>query len=296
MNRTAFWMAIVGALTLIHAGWSAQPGRSGRVRPLVLDLVDGSRLVGVLGIRSLPVKTPVIETDIPLQRIVCVTLEDDQGTAFIELANGDSLKGVVKLKSLKVESSVGSISVGLEQVWKVQQAVRSYPEHRNVALASRDATVKAEQGADALNDGNKTVYDSLTGFAHGSWPCNFLLEFPKARNIGTIRFLLWDGDDRSYRYRVETSVDGKAWKSLADHSAEGQRGWQEIQFEPRSVKYVKVRGLHNSANRDFHIVEIEAFAGNAAKDSWKPVKEMPKRFAVADAGPDFNRGRDDVRR
>lgn len=45
------------------------------------------------------------------------------------------------------------------------------------------------------------------------------------------------------------------------------------------AKYVKMRGLHNTADNHFHIVELEAYVDKLAKDFWKPIKEASRRLA-----------------
>ena len=132
----------------------------------------------------------------------------------------------------------------------------------NVALASAGAVPSAPSNADQLNDRNSTKYTGSTGFASGSWPCEISLTFPKVYQLKTIRFLLWDGDDRYYRYTIDVSADGKEWTQLADRSKGKWKSWQEFNFPPRPVKKIRVNGLYNSANSGFYIVEMEAFCNN----------------------------------
>ncbi len=130
---------------------------------------------------------------------------------------------------------------------------------KNVALASLGAKATAPKNAGNLNDGNSTKYNGSKGFAHGSFPCDFGVELSKPTKISSIRFLLWDGDKRSYRYKAEISIDGRIWKSIADHSKDERKGWQKIKFPYQYVKHIRVRGLHNTRNVGFHIVELEAY-------------------------------------
>lgn len=129
----------------------------------------------------------------------------------------------------------------------------------NVALASAGAVASAPSNAVELNDRNSTKYTGSTGFASGSWPCEISLTFPKVYQLKIIRFLLWDQDPRYYRYTIDVSADGKEWTELADRSKGKWRSWQEFSFPPRPVKSIRVKGLYNSANSGFYIVEMEAF-------------------------------------
>ena len=130
---------------------------------------------------------------------------------------------------------------------------------QNVALASAGAQAKASGSAAMLIDGNSTEYTPNLGFARGYCPCTFEVTLKDIYELNHIRILLWDGDNRSYRYAVETSIDGKTYHPLVDYSNENRQSWQELRFKPRNIKHIRVLGVHNTANSGFHIVEIEAY-------------------------------------
>ncbi len=46
---------------------------------------------------------------------------------------------------------------------------------------------------------------------------------------------------------------------LADRSRMQSSSWQRITFPPRPVKYVRLKGLHHSATKYFHVIEFEAY-------------------------------------
>jgi hypothetical protein len=182
----------------------------------------------------------------------------------------DLAEAVQKERNLVQESHVVVASKALASSYAKLQAskhpiIKSAPKPAranlnptNVALASLGAKATAPKNAANLNDGN-TKYTGSKGYAHGSFPCDFVVELSKPTKISSIRFLLWDGDNRSYRYKAEISIDGRIWKTVADHSKHKMKGWQKIKFPYQSVKYIKVRGLHNTKNAGFHIVELEAY-------------------------------------
>lgn len=138
-------------------------------------------------------------------------------------------------------------------------AARGMVRSGNVALAKDGATATAPSRPEELIDGNFTAYDGGSGFASGGWPCEFTVTFPDVYALQQISFLLWDGNQRSYQYKVEVSPDGKRWLELVDRSKGAWRSWQHIEFRPRPVKAVRVTGLHNTDNTGFHIVELEAY-------------------------------------
>ncbi len=73
-----------------------------------------------------------------------------------------------------------------------------------------------------------------------------------------MRLLLWDCDDRSYSYCIETSLDQSNWTMCADKRNEACRSWQVFVFPPRPVSFVRITGTHNTANEVFHCVHFEA--------------------------------------
>ncbi|MGA2258107.1 MAG: hypothetical protein ABSG53_25865, partial [Thermoguttaceae bacterium] len=130
----------------------------------------------------------------------------------------------------------------------------------NVALATNGATVEGvARGGSCLLDGDSTNYDTAIGFADSPWPCEWIIRLKKTYRLSELRFRLWDKDPRFYRYAVAVSADGKKYVPLVERSQGEWRGWQQIQFSPRPVKAIKLIGLYNSANENFHVVEFEAY-------------------------------------
>lgn len=63
-----------------------------------------------------------------------------------------------------------------------------------------------------------------------------------------MRLLLWDCDDRTYSFFIETSVNQKDWEIAVDKKHENLKSWQCFKFNPRPVVFVKIVGTHNTAN------------------------------------------------
>ncbi|GMS80274.1 hypothetical protein PENTCL1PPCAC_2449, partial [Pristionchus entomophagus] len=77
--------------------------------------------------------------------------------------------------------------------------------------------------------------------------------------INKIVLGLWaDRETRLYSYYVEVSVDRKDWIRIIDHTKYLCRSKQTLLFPKRAVKYIRVVGTHNSLNRLFHLVYLEA--------------------------------------
>jgi hypothetical protein len=135
MDRLKYLIIVFTALSLATVGWAEQDNVVHALR-LELELVDGSRIIGVPTIKSVPVQTSYATMDIPLKQIVNIRIEDNHETASFELQNGDKLKGVVDLASIKIETVFGEVSIGIEHARAI--SVRRYAQDprygRNTAV------------------------------------------------------------------------------------------------------------------------------------------------------------------
>lgn len=146
----------------------------------------------------------------------------------------------------------------------------AYPPGYNFALAANGATATGGTDPEQLIDGNDSRYTPGTGFATTQWRATptqaFVVTLKKAVTLDAIRFLLWDlSEDRYYRYKLEVTADDKnpEWTMIADRSGpiEQCKSWQVLRFKAQTVKQIRLTGTYNSANKGFHVVELQAFNG-----------------------------------
>jgi len=113
-----FCMAVLSVFAMAGVAWAGldkardEPQRLS----LTLDLVDGSHVIGVPDIESVPFQTSYAKMDIPLKQIKVIKIEDNHETASIDLQNGDKLKGTIDLKPIKLETVFGAVKIGIEHV------------------------------------------------------------------------------------------------------------------------------------------------------------------------------------
>lgn len=138
----------------------------------------------------------------------------------------------------------------------------------NLALASKGARATGGNQPELLIDGNTSDYDASYGYAATNWQTNppeaMVVTLKEAATLNAVRVLLWDGDERYYRYRLEISPDAEGdarWTTIADYTqtSERRQSWQVLDFEAQTVRRVRVTGTYNSDNGAFHVVEIEAY-------------------------------------
>ncbi len=119
MKPFAFYMMVVSAMALVGTAWAGSDKEEPRVR-LELDLIDGSHIIGVSSIESVPVEASYAKMNVALKQILMIKIGDDHETASIDLRNGDKLKGVISLPPIQLEALFGSVRIGIEHVREVR--------------------------------------------------------------------------------------------------------------------------------------------------------------------------------
>lgn len=115
MKNHMFWIGVCAATALLTAA-GGEPAKEAPPLHLELDLVDGSRLIGIPGITNVPVQTSYAKMDVPIKQILTMKIGEDHETVNLELQNGDTLTGVISLAPIKLETLFGSASIGIEHV------------------------------------------------------------------------------------------------------------------------------------------------------------------------------------
>lgn len=138
-----------------------------------------------------------------------------------------------------------------------------WPEENVACNKFNSKTIQGELRS-ALLDGDTISYDMEKGYTRHSISDNgdsqgIIVELGKMFIINHIRVLLWDRDTRSYSYYVEVSVNQSSWERVVDHTDYYCRSWQYLYFPSRAVRYIRLVGTHNTVNKVFHVVALEAF-------------------------------------
>lgn len=134
----------------------------------------------------------------------------------------------------------------------------------DVALASRGAKVAGDSHMPLarLIDGEA---DDVHAYASAKWPSDWRIVLNDTYSLQEIRFRLYDGDERAYRYKLDVSEDGRSFTTVADRSDGKWQSWQRITFDPRPVRVIRIRGLQSTATAYFHIIEVQAFCNPPKK-------------------------------
>jgi hypothetical protein len=119
MKGLKYALAAVIVVALTNKGLSGDVPTN-EVMRVTLDLSDGSRVIGIPAISSIPIRTAFAKMDIPLRQIQQVVIGGDHERVEVETTNGDHLTVVLSLGRVELTTLFGKVSVGIEHIRGVQ--------------------------------------------------------------------------------------------------------------------------------------------------------------------------------
>ncbi len=114
-------MALVAAMALVSTVWASADSTNqapAQIR-LEFDLVDGSRIIGVPDIASVPVQTAYAKMDIPLGQISTIEIGEKSDAAVLEMQNGDKISVALNLAPMVLETIFGQVAVDVQHVRRI---------------------------------------------------------------------------------------------------------------------------------------------------------------------------------
>ncbi len=120
MNKIRYMVLLMSVLAWgMHARAEPEPAADELPLSLAVDLVDGSRVVGVPGITSLSVQTSYARLEVELKHVRTIAMEPDRELAVFEMRNGDRLKGALLIRELELKTAFGDVKLGADQVARI---------------------------------------------------------------------------------------------------------------------------------------------------------------------------------
>jgi len=83
---------------------------------LILDLSDGSHIMGSPTRETLPFQSSLAKVNIPLKSISAIQFKGDRETVKISFQNGDQLQGVLNLDAIEVTTLFGKVSIDMHHI------------------------------------------------------------------------------------------------------------------------------------------------------------------------------------
>jgi len=117
MNKVLL-MAMAGVCW--HAALAAESKTNATVRTTV-NLMDGSRLVGELSLKEIPIQSEAVgKIAIPVAKVQSVRFDDKTRMATVILGNRDKIQGEVSVAELKLRTLLGELRVPVRLVSSVE--------------------------------------------------------------------------------------------------------------------------------------------------------------------------------
>ncbi len=105
-----------GLLAGLAAGAAEQTTAKEAELTIVLDLTDGSHLVGTPSVNELKLVSTLGKIQLPLMNVTKVVFDAAKETAEVSLNNGDRLSGIVDLSSMAIKASWGKVKIASQHV------------------------------------------------------------------------------------------------------------------------------------------------------------------------------------
>jgi hypothetical protein len=202
-----FWLSLLASLTLAAAREHPKSTRERTTNPdapirIAVELRDGSRILGMPGIKTLPVQTSFAKMDVPLKLVEAVEFEDDRETARIRFTNGDELHGFINLSSIRLTTAFADLTVSLTDVARLTTLAGGI--RRDCILHYGFDQDERQTASDETGKGNK-------GRLHGTtWTSRGKSGGARVFN-GRSDYLCMDYDESSGLFPKDTPFSVAAW-------------------------------------------------------------------------------------
>ena len=245
VKRFTFCTVVLSVMAIVGAPSSGEDKADPHLR-LELDLVDGSHVIGVPKIVSVPLQTSYAKMDIPLKQILTLRIDANHETASLDLQNGDRLKGVVNLEPIGLETVFGKVAVGIEHIRELrvtpgggglpgalrQGLVLYYPFDRDEGGKVSDASGK---GHDGTATGAAWTSKGKVGGAYGfAGETHVDTGFPFGAGMDEFSASLWMLDTKGKGNGVVAGIDFTASHQDKDYV------WS-IYYDPSRFLWARVR-------------------------------------------------------
>jgi hypothetical protein len=180
----------------------------------------------------------------PVRAIYLTALKRLESKVIGERALTEALKIRKEIKAIEAENNI-----------EPHAQLSGKRPQGDVALIKKGAKASCKENPELMIDGQ---VDNVNKYGKAKIPATFTITLNQVYALSDIRLLLYEFEARHYTYKLETSVGGKRWELLADHSEKPSRGLVKHRFPTRDVKYIRIQGLGNNQNDYFHIIEVIA--------------------------------------
>lgn len=179
--------------------------------------------------------------------------------------------------------------IGIYEFSRTRTPLPAYPRHMNYSLnkpVEASSTFKGYSAEYAVDgkENNGNFWQSGDEKGVFATPQSLTVDLQKPEWIDHIKLIyhVWEQRDpelrqNAYKYQVQSSMDGKDWKTVVDESkneSPAGLGGIETWFKPAQARYVKLLVLRNSSNGGAQVVEFAVMG--AAKEPYAPKRKFAR--------------------
>ncbi|MFD0715369.1 discoidin domain-containing protein [Paenibacillus sp. GCM10027626] len=258
MRLTVTMIPIVGDLedtdtTVVPAAldqWSIADGE------LIIPVIEGASVDG-MAVEGFSPQTFTYNIALPLDYTAVpeLTFTYDQSRYQVQAAPASEVPGVTKL----VVSSLQSPEIKSVYHFNYKLIPLNGEDERLAELpiaAVSASTSQADKGntEDKALDGDFDTYWAAEG---DQW---IMLDLGEAKTLNSVGIAFIRGNERSFKYEIETSLDGVTWnKAFTGQSSGESLEIEKTYIRQQDARYVRITGHGNSVNQWNSYAEVRLY-------------------------------------
>lgn len=258
MRITVTLIPIVGALEDTDTSFTSVPLDQWTIAdgeltiPVVQSVsIDGEPLPSFNGQTfSYDIRLPLDRTNVPVVEAVY-----DHTLYNVQVVPADDVPGIARL----IVSSVQSPEIKSIYYFNFKLTPLDGEEERLTELPVAAVSASASQ-ADKGNTEDKAIdgnFDTYWGAEGDQW---IMLDLGEAKTVNSVGIAFIRGNERSFKYEIETSLDGETWyKAFTGTSSGESLDIEKTYLRQHDARYVRITGHGNSVNQWNSYAEVRVY-------------------------------------
>lgn len=173
----------------------------------------------------------------------------------VQVVPADDVPGIARL----IVSSVQSPEIKSIYYFNFKLTPLDGEEERLTELPVAAVSASASQ-ADKGNTEDKAIdgnFDTYWGAEGDQW---IMLDLGEAKTVNSVGIAFIRGNERSFKYEIETSLDGENWyKAFTGTSSGESLDIEKTYLRKHDARYVRITGHGNSVNQWNSYAEVRVY-------------------------------------
>lgn len=258
MRLTVTMVPIVGSIedtdltvnSIPLDNWSISDGEL--IIPVIQSVsIDGVPLADFNGQKfSYDIQLPLDHTDVPV-----LEFTHDQTLNNVQIISADEVPGITKL----IVSSQQNPEIKSSYYFNYRLMPLNGEEERLSELSITGVSASASQ-----DDQGNTEDKALDGDLNTYWGAEgdqwIMLDLGEAKTVNSVGIAFIRGNERSFKYDIETSLDGQTWyRAYSGQSSGESLDIEKTYVRQHEAQYIRITGHGNSVNQWNSYAEIRIY-------------------------------------